>query len=127
MYDNLWISHCRLIRTRHNYPCLYLPSLSPTGRVLACSHVFHPICIDPWLSKRRNACPVCKRKAWRRADGSKKALVQTVLKPGEAAVEVAASVGEAEEEEEEGEEEGEFDDEEETSSGGVPEALRGLF
>ena len=125
-FEESWKSWSPIPLTQNRlYRFLYLYPFASTGRVLACSHVFHPICIDPWLSKRRNACPVCKRKAWRRADGSKKALVQTVLKPGEAAVEVTAAVGEEDDEEEE--EDGEFDDEEESSSGGVPEALRGLF
>ena len=80
--------------------------------------MYHPTCIDPWLSKRRNACPVCKRKAWRRADAAK---------PGKTLA--SGEVGQEEEGEEEDEDEEEPSDaiSDEMSSEDVPPALRGLF
>ncbi|KAG9043587.1 hypothetical protein FS837_009376 [Tulasnella sp. UAMH 9824] len=31
-------------------------------RLLACGHVFHKHCLDPWLAKTSGRCPVCNRK-----------------------------------------------------------------
>ncbi|KAJ1656852.1 hypothetical protein IWQ61_003651 [Dispira simplex] len=32
-----------------------------TARRLPCRHLFHPTCVDPWLTRKMARCPLCKR------------------------------------------------------------------
>lgn len=41
--------------------CLEVYEPEDTVRGLICGHVFHADCVDPWLTRRRACCPICKR------------------------------------------------------------------
>lgn len=41
--------------------CLEVLEDDSIVRGLVCGHVFHAECLDPWLTKRRACCPMCKR------------------------------------------------------------------
>lgn len=41
--------------------CLEDFKLNDEIRVLPCNHAYHAVCIDPWLTRGRRVCPICKR------------------------------------------------------------------
>lgn len=41
--------------------CLEAFEPSDIVRGLICGHVYHSDCLDPWLTRRRACCPICKR------------------------------------------------------------------
>ncbi|GEQ70519.1 hypothetical protein JCM33374_g4197 [Metschnikowia sp. JCM 33374] len=41
--------------------CLEVYESDDIVRGLICGHVFHADCVDPWLTRRRACCPICKR------------------------------------------------------------------
>lgn len=41
--------------------CLELIEEEDVVRGLVCGHVYHAACLDPWLTRRRACCPMCKR------------------------------------------------------------------
>uniref|UniRef100_A0A1I8BCP0 RING-type domain-containing protein n=1 Tax=Meloidogyne hapla TaxID=6305 RepID=A0A1I8BCP0_MELHA len=50
-------------------------------RILPCKHAYHCKCIDPWLTKNRRVCPVCKRRVGpRNVDSSDSDTDSEVLK-----------------------------------------------
>ncbi|KAH8427118.1 uncharacterized protein LDX57_004835 [Aspergillus melleus] len=60
-------------------------------RPLTCGHIFHPACIDMWLTKRQGCCPLCKAvyagvRASMESDRDGEAEASTMPEPPAAAV-----------------------------------------
>ncbi|XP_075509343.1 receptor homology region, transmembrane domain- and RING domain-containing protein 2-like [Primulina tabacum] len=53
--DNCTSSTCAI--------CLEDYNIGEKLRILPCSHKFHAVCVDAWLTSWRTFCPVCKRDA----------------------------------------------------------------
>jgi len=57
-------------------------------RILPCSHAYHCKCIDPWLTRNRRVCPVCKRRVLARgehfsdSDSESESETRPLLRPG---------------------------------------------
>jgi hypothetical protein len=51
------------IKTKYNtcYICLADFNKEDTIRQIKCEHIFHKVCIDPWLLKENKTCPVCRK------------------------------------------------------------------
>jgi hypothetical protein len=59
--------------------CLEVPEDNHTVRSLKCGHCYHQICIDPWLTTQRGACPLCKRDYYLTPEKSFSERVNTLL------------------------------------------------
>jgi len=61
-------THTYAYHSKHNTSCpntecnICLDEYIPEDVVkyLPCNHIFHPMCIDQWLSTSSNKCPVCR-------------------------------------------------------------------
>jgi hypothetical protein len=51
------------VKTKYNtcFICLADFDKEDTIREIKCEHIFHKVCIDPWLLKENKTCPVCRK------------------------------------------------------------------
>ena len=51
------------IKTKYNtcFICLADFDKDDSIRQIKCEHIFHKVCIDPWLLKENKTCPVCRK------------------------------------------------------------------
>lgn len=55
-------------------------------RGLICGHVFHAECVDPWLTRRRACCPICKRDYYKEEENANAATADTAAEIREGGV-----------------------------------------
>lgn len=79
--------------------CLETFEDEDTVRGLVCGHVFHAECVDPWLTRRRACCPICKRDYYKEEtlDGSNEQLREGTVGDTEEGAADAQTNGDTEE------------------------------
>lgn len=63
-WPSLFNSKCYFIFNDCYWPLIVQLKLSLFYKILFFVPVYHTKCIDPWLTKNRRVCPICKRKVF---------------------------------------------------------------
>lgn len=70
--------------------CLEQYEPDDTVRGLICGHVYHAECVDPWLTRRRACCPICKRDYYKEEGSATGNIEERGAERGEAGAEETA-------------------------------------